>query len=83
MAGLCVLVPEAAWMRTWISDQSVESRAGESDRSPEVEDAEDETNHDDVPGAVPNCPWSHEQFSNSVKRCAESDVLKYKQAMGQ
>ena len=83
MAGLCVLVSEAAWMRSLTSDQSIESRTGESDRPPEVEDAEDEANHDDVPGTVPNCPWSHEQLSNTVKRCAESDVLKYEQAMGQ
>ena len=69
-------------MRSWISDQSVESRTGESDRSPEIEDAENQANHDDVPGTVPHSPWSHEQLSNTVKRCAESDVLKHEQAMG-
>ena len=70
-------------MRPWNSDQSVESRSGEPDRPPEVEDAEDQANHDDVPGTVPNSPWSHEQFSNTVKRGAESDVLKYEQAVCQ
>ena len=70
-------------MRPWISDQSVESWTGESDRPPEVEDAEDQANYDDVPGTVSNSPWSHKQFSNTVKRCAESDVLKYEQSMGQ
>lgn len=65
------------------SDQSVESRSGESDGPPQVEEAEDEANHDDVPGAVPKSPWSHEQLCNPVKRCAEGDVLKYEQAMGQ
>mgnify|MGYP005735216115 CR=1 FL=1 len=69
-------------MNSCISDQSVESRTGESDCPPEVEDAEDEANHDDVPGSVPNSPWSHEQLSNTVKRCPESNVLKYEQAMG-
>ena len=83
MAGLCVLVPEAARMSAWSSDQSVESRSGEPDRPPQVEDAEDEANHDDVPGTMPNSPWSHKQLSNTVKRCAESDVLKNEQAMGQ
>ena len=83
MAGLCVLVSEAAWMNSCISDQSVESRTGESDRSPEVKDAENKANHDDVPCSVPHSPWSHKEFRNTVKRCAESDVLEYEQAMGQ
>ena len=51
--------------------------------SPKVKDAENQANHDDVPGAMAYGPWRQKQFGNAVQGCADGDVLEHKQTVGQ
>ena len=51
--------------------------------APEIKNTEDQSDHDDVPGSVPQRPGSQEQFSNAVKGCADGDVFEHEQAVGQ
>ena len=66
-----------------LSPAAGSGEAHQTDRAPEVEHAEDQSNHDDVPGAMTDCPRGQEQFGNAMKCCAKGNVLQHKLAMGE
>ena len=51
--------------------------AHQPDRAPEVEHAEDQSDHDDVPGAMTDGPWGQEQFGDAVQCCTEGNVFEH------
>ncbi len=70
----------------WVLDSAIGElghAVEQSQCSPEIENTEDQSNHNDVPSAVSHCPWSQEQLGNSMKSGADGDVLEHKQTMGQ
>ena len=57
--------------------------AGKTQCSPEIEDAENQPDHNDVPRLVAQGPRGKKQFSNSVECRADRDVFEHQQAMSQ
>ena len=56
--------------------------AGQAQRSPQVEDAENQSDHDDVPGFVADGPGGKEQLRNPMQCRSNGDVLQHQQTMG-
>ena len=56
---------------------------GQAKRSPEVEHAENQPDHNDVPGLVAQGPWGEKQFGDPVECGTDCDVFEHQQAMGQ
>ena len=60
----------------------LDKSTGQAQRSPQVEHAEDQPNHDDVPGLVAQRPRSEKQFSNPMECCTNRNVLEHQKSMG-
>ena len=60
----------------------LDKSTGQAERSPQVEHAEDQPNHDDVPGLVAQRPRSEKQFSNPMECCTNRNVLEHQKSMG-
>ena len=60
----------------------LDKSTGQAQRSPQVEHAEDQPNHDDVPGLVAQRPRGKEQLRDPMECRSNGDVLKHQQSMG-
>ena len=60
----------------------LDKSTGQAERSPQVEHAEDQPNHDDVPRLVAQRPRSEKQFSNPMECCTNRNVLEHQKSMG-
>ena len=63
--------------------ESGQSKTCQTDGSPKVEHAENQSDHDQIPGTVSNGPGSEKEFGNPMQSGADSDVFKHQQAMSQ
>ena len=52
-------------------------RVGEPECSPQIKDAEDHSNHDQIPGSMSDRPGCKEDFSNTVQGSAKCHVLEH------
>ena len=75
VSAISRLIPKAAG--------SGHSGSGEPDRAPKIEDAEDQSDDDQIPGAMANGPGGEEQFGNTVKGRADGDVFQHQKAVSQ
>ena len=86
LANLWFLVPAPRGLSAFLEGTGgvlLDQGSSEAQRSPQVEDAENQSDHDDVPSLVAQGPRGEKQFGNPMERRSDGDVFEHQQAMGQ
>ena len=65
-----------------MTGELLDKSTGQAERSPQVEHAEDQPNHDDVPGLVAQRPRGKEQLRNPMECRTNRNVLEHQKSMG-